>query len=74
MQNMNKSTTLKSSSPRVNETIVSGMNNHNYAGTATRSLAKLSISVSEIEIIAIHDDDIPKRKDGSTPVIVQSKK
>ena len=50
------------------------MNNHNYAGTATRSLAKLSIYVSEIEIIAIHNDDIPKRKDGSMPVIEQSKK
>ena len=30
---------------------------------------KLRVSVGEIEITAIHD--LPKRKDGSTPVIVQ---
>ena len=30
---------------------------------------KLSVSVAEIEITATHD--LPKRKDGSTPVIVQ---
>ena len=30
---------------------------------------KLRVSVDEIEITAIHD--LPKRKDGSTPVIVQ---
>jgi len=32
---------------------------------------RLNVFVSKIEITAIHDDDIPKRKDGSTPVIVQ---
>ena len=30
---------------------------------------KLNVSVEEIEITAIHD--LPKRKDGTTPVIVQ---
>ena len=30
---------------------------------------KLNVSVSEIEVTAIHD--LPKRKDGTTPVIVQ---
>ena len=79
--------------------IVTGVNLHSYAHTATRRSVKasnqqnegddhdicestmmkknfisfaeekLKVSIDEIEITAIHD--LPKRKDGSTPVIVQ---
>ena len=31
---------------------------------------RLNVFVSEIEVAAIHDDDIPKRKDALTPVII----
>ena len=77
--------------------IVTGVNLHSYAHTATRRSVKasnqqnegdnicestmmkknvisfpeekLKVSIYDIEITAIHD--LPKRKDGSTPVIVQ---